>query len=172
MRYEFDICGEFDCQRWYCIETRNYDCGWKFWENGCIFNGEHKILNLKEPFVGVEVPPSTGSETFMKQAVQPEGTGKRRELPDAKRASVCPTDSHESCRFGTTKLAKGCQWCGRMDTKLVKSKVAKGNMECEDFAQCSSERKGVRQWNWVGGGSGKELSKNDCFKNIAEAGKT
>jgi hypothetical protein len=63
---------------------------------------------------------------------------------------------------------KRCFKCGAIDTKLKHSEIFNSSI-CEDQGRCSSERKGVRQWNWVGGGIDKALSKSDCFKNIAEA---
>ena len=45
-KFKFDICGEFDCQRWYCKEHKGYDCKGEFWKDTCIFHGEHEVLNL------------------------------------------------------------------------------------------------------------------------------
>jgi len=44
--FKRDICCEFDCTRDYCKEREGYDCLGEFWEDKCIFYGEHRYLNL------------------------------------------------------------------------------------------------------------------------------
>jgi hypothetical protein len=47
--WPYDICCEFDCN----VEFANKqgcDCKGDFTNKPCMFNGEHRLLNLKEEF--------------------------------------------------------------------------------------------------------------------------
>jgi hypothetical protein len=69
-----------------------------------------------------------------------------------------------------------CFKCGRVADDLVEDTYLR-ELVCPDQGRCSSRRHGVDRWNWVGSsinpdlikGADSELSKKDCFKNIAES---
>lgn len=42
-RIDTNFCMEWDCQRWYCIETTGNDCEWKAGSENCIFRGEFHV---------------------------------------------------------------------------------------------------------------------------------
>ena len=50
-KFEYDICDEMRCNRVYCRQEKGYDCKGKYWEEKCIFHGEHIELNLDPKIV-------------------------------------------------------------------------------------------------------------------------